>query len=78
MCMPKLPAVTPKRFEKMVLKLGFWLSHTRGSHRYYVHSDKRIVCIAMHSRDIPKGTLFAMIKDLKLSNQEFVEWLKKV
>jgi len=74
--MPKLPVVTPKKFARLVLKLGFRCSYTRGSHTYYIHPDKRIVCIAMHGKDIPTGTLFAIVKDIQLTKQEFINLLR--
>jgi len=75
--MPKLPAVGPKRFVKLILKLGFRYSHAKGSYQYYIDEGKRIVCVAMHNRDIPKGTLFAMVKDIGLTKEEFASLLRE-
>ena len=76
--MPKLPVVSPKKFEKLILKLGFRHSHTRGSHNYFIDEKKRIVCIAIHNRDIPNGTLLAMIKDIGLTKEEFTSLLRGI
>lgn len=75
--MPKLPVVAPKRFVKLLLKLGFRYSHANGSHQYYIDTNKRIVCVAMHNRDIPKGTLLAMVKDIGLTKEGFISLLRE-
>ena len=72
--MPRLPAVSPKKFITIIQTLGFFHSHTRGSHNYYI-KERKIVCVAIHGRDIPKGTLMAMIKDIGLSRDEFISLL---
>lgn len=41
--MPKLPRLTPKEAEEMLLKHGFELIRTKGSHRIYLKKNKRIV-----------------------------------
>ncbi|OGL60630.1 hypothetical protein A3H10_00785 [Candidatus Uhrbacteria bacterium RIFCSPLOWO2_12_FULL_46_10] len=75
--MPKLPAVKPRDFIRVVIKLGFFRHHkSQGSHIAMTHPDGRRVVVAMHAgRDIPKGTLYAMIKDLNISTSEFIDLL---
>lgn len=41
--MPKLPRLTPAEAESMLLKVGFENIRTRGSHKIYGKTDKRIV-----------------------------------
>ncbi|MCX5803713.1 MAG: type II toxin-antitoxin system HicA family toxin [Proteobacteria bacterium] len=41
--MPKLPRLTPPEAETMLLKAGFELIRSKGSHRIYLKEDKRIV-----------------------------------
>ena len=41
--MAKLPQLTPYEAETMLLKAGFELIRSRGSHRIYMKKDKRIV-----------------------------------
>ncbi len=41
--MPKLPKLTVEELEKQVLKSGFELIRTKGSHRIYKKNNKRIV-----------------------------------
>lgn len=76
--MPKSPAVKPRDFIQVVIKLGFFRHHkSRSSHIVMTHPDGRRVVVAMHAgRDIPKGTLHAMIKDLNITIEEFIALLK--
>ncbi|MBC8527025.1 MAG: type II toxin-antitoxin system HicA family toxin [Candidatus Cloacimonetes bacterium] len=41
--MPKLPRSTADEAEKMLLKSGFEKIRTKGSHRIYLKSNRRIV-----------------------------------
>jgi predicted RNA binding protein YcfA (HicA-like mRNA interferase family) len=47
----KLPKLTPEEAEKMLLKAGFEMKRSKGSHRIYVKENKRIV-IPFHARKI--------------------------
>jgi predicted RNA binding protein YcfA (HicA-like mRNA interferase family) len=46
-----------------------------GSHLVLKHSDGRRTTVPVHSKDIPKGTLLAIIKDAKISKEDFLELL---
>ena len=41
--MPKIPRLTSKEAEKMLLKNGFQLIRSKGSHRIYKKQDKRFI-----------------------------------
>lgn len=41
------------------------------------YPDGRKTIVPMHSKDIPSGTLFAILKDIKISKDEFLEALRK-
>lgn len=73
--MPKLPAVKPKEIIRALEWLGFSRHRkSRGSHIAMSHEDGRRVIIPVHhGRDIPKGTLFGIIKDLNISKEEFLK-----
>ena len=75
--MPKLPAIKPRDFIRVVTKLGFFRHHkSRSSHIVMAHQDGRRVVVAIHAgRDIPKGTLRAMINDLNISIDNFIDLL---
>jgi len=70
--MPQLPSVKPKELVRALKRLGFSEHRQRGtSHLIMVHVDGRRAVIAMHSgRDIPKGTLHGILKDIEVAPQE--------
>jgi len=69
--MPKLPQIKPKRFVRLLIQLDFRFVRQKGSHAVYIHADGRIIVVAMHSYDIPLGTLRDMLKDLHIPPDEF-------
>jgi len=61
--MPKIPALTPDKVIKILLRNGFELDHQTGSHRvYYNSATKRRAVVPYHKKDIPKGTLLSILK----------------
>lgn len=77
--MPKLPVIKDRELIKILLKLGFAQHKERGtSHLVFAHPDGRRTTVARHpGRDIPRGTLRAILRDINISPQEFSEILKK-
>ena len=69
--MPKLPTLSPNKLIKRLKKLGFVKDHQTGSHlvMYHPKGEKRAV-IAMHLKDIPKGTLNSLLKEAGISREE--------
>jgi len=57
---------------------GFALDHVSGSHFIYHHpaSRKRAV-VARHNRDIPKGTLLALLKEAGFTRDDIIRFLTK-
>ena len=76
--MPKLPIVNDKKLVSALKKMGFLLCRQRGtSHLVMKRPDGRRTVIPIHpGRDIPRGTLKAILKDIEISIKEFVENLK--
>ncbi len=76
--MPKLPIIKSKELIKILKKVGFFKHHQVGSHIQFKHLDGRRVTVPFHSgKDIPRGTLKAILCDLKISIEEFIKLLKK-
>lgn len=77
--MPKLPVVKDRNIIRVLRKLGFFESPERGtSHLVFKHPDGRITTVARHpGKDFPRGTLRAILRDINISTQEFVRFLKK-
>ena len=71
--MARLPAANPKQVLKILVKLGFEVKRQTGSHVRLIHPDGRATTIAMHNRDLPKGTLRAILKQSGITLEEFLE-----
>ncbi len=70
--MPKLPRISGKKISKILINLGFQEFRKRGSHVFFVHKDKRVTTIPIHgNKEIPIGTLSSVLKDIKISYDDF-------
>jgi predicted RNA binding protein YcfA (HicA-like mRNA interferase family) len=75
--MAKLPVLKARELLTVLQRLGFVIHHQRGSHVQLKHTDGRRITIPMHvAKEIRRGTLRAIITDLGLTVDEFVEVLK--
>jgi predicted RNA binding protein YcfA (HicA-like mRNA interferase family) len=73
----KLPIIKHKQLIRVLGKLGCIEKRQTGSHRiFYCSIQRRIISVPFHNKDIKKGLLNAIIKDLDLSLEEFNELLK--
>jgi predicted RNA binding protein YcfA (HicA-like mRNA interferase family) len=61
--MSNTSSLTPKDIVRILKQKGFVLDRSRGSHQVWLHpvSRKRAI-IPMHNKDIPLGTLYAILK----------------
>ena len=76
--MSKLPVLKSKDLVKVLKKMGFFKHHQVGSHAQFKHPDGRRTTIPIHfGKDIPKGTFKAILRDLEISTNEFIKFLKK-
>lgn len=74
--MTKLPSLKPAQVIRKLRKAGFVFDrHAKGSHEiWYNPQTSRHTVVPNHpGRDIPKGTLQAVIKAAGLSVHEFTE-----
>ena len=74
--MPKLPTITPKKLIKVFERLGFQIDHTSGSHFVLYHAvDKKRVTIPSHAKDLPKGTLLAILRQAEIDKDQLSDLL---
>jgi predicted RNA binding protein YcfA (HicA-like mRNA interferase family) len=70
--MPKLPVLTPQAILKILMKNGFRIDRIKGSHHMMINDENNIrLVIPMHKRDLPKGTLYEIIKLSGIPPEEF-------
>ena len=71
--MGSLPVLKPREVIRVLERLGFVEIRQRGSHRQFRHPDGRQTTVPDHgSRDISPILLRQIIKDIKLTTEEFV------
>jgi predicted RNA binding protein YcfA (HicA-like mRNA interferase family) len=56
---------------RRLLKAGFVEVRQSGSHKVLRHPDGRLTYVAMHPGDVPTGTFRAMLKQARLTQEEF-------
>ncbi len=61
--------ITPQKLRKILEKNGFVFSRQSGSHAVFRNREKNLrTVLPMHNKDIPKGTLNAILKDAGLEH----------
>ncbi len=70
--MPKLRPAKPNDVGRILEKLGFARIRQSGSHAVYHHADGRWTTVPIHKgRDLGRGILRKILKDVKISVDEF-------
>jgi predicted RNA binding protein YcfA (HicA-like mRNA interferase family) len=73
--MPKLPRISSKKLIKAIEKAGFSNIRSKGSHQTFVHADRGATTIPRNDKEIPVGTLHAILKDTDLTVEQLIELL---
>ena len=72
--MSKLPLLSGVELCKVLVKLGFQEIRQKGSYKYFRHPDGRATVVPMHSnRDIGRGLLRKILKEIELSREDFLK-----
>ncbi len=72
----KLPVVSGMETIKALSKIGYYVRNQKGSHVHLRHPIRKPLTVPMHST-IAKGTLKEIIKSAGITEEEFLELLKK-
>ena len=68
--MPKI--YTPKEVIKKLKKLGFVEDRQSGSHKIFYHPEtKTRAVVPYHLKELPKGTLSAILRESNISKGDF-------
>ena len=68
----RLPSYTSKELLRVFRRLGFEVDHQTGSHAVLRHPDGRRTVIAMHAKDLKRGTVSGIIKQAGYTIEEFL------
>jgi predicted RNA binding protein YcfA (HicA-like mRNA interferase family) len=73
----RLPALRARDVIRALERAGFTVSRTSGSHSRLVHSSDpaRKVTVPVHTGDLPRGTVRAIISQAGLTVAEFIAYL---
>jgi predicted RNA binding protein YcfA (HicA-like mRNA interferase family) len=70
--LPKLRPARPEEVTRVLEKIGFVRIRQNGSHAVYHHPDSRWTTVPIHGgRDLGKGILRKILKDAKITADEF-------
>jgi predicted RNA binding protein YcfA (HicA-like mRNA interferase family) len=76
--MSKLPVVSAKELERIILKLGFEITRQKGSHRFYKHPDGRYTTIPHHpGEDISRPLIRTILREIELDVEEYIRLLNE-
>lgn len=71
-----LPSVTPRQVLAALKRDGFQVQRQRGSHLFLWHPVRDVITtVPFHAKDLPRGTLRAILKQAGLSDDEFKDLL---
>jgi predicted RNA binding protein YcfA (HicA-like mRNA interferase family) len=63
---------------RALARIGFRISRQRGSHVILKHPDGRVTVVPIHSgEDVGTGLLLKIIKDAKMSKEQFLKLLEE-
>ncbi len=73
----KLPAIKSRDLIKILKKLNCVEKRQTGSHLiFYCPNQKKIIPVPIHSKDLKKGLVHSIRKELNLSIKEFIRLLR--
>ena len=71
--MSRAPSLTPKELIKLLEQRGFVLDCSKGSHQIYFNKEKKLrVVVPMHNKDLPTGTLHAILKQADIDKNDLI------
>jgi predicted RNA binding protein YcfA (HicA-like mRNA interferase family) len=74
--MSRLPALKPRQVVSALERAGFTVVRVAGSHyQMFNEQTRRHTTVPHHNRDLPRGTVAAIIQQAGLTREEFLKFL---
>jgi predicted RNA binding protein YcfA (HicA-like mRNA interferase family) len=74
--MTRIPSLKPREVVAALQRCGFVVVRTVGSHyQLFNESTRRHTTVPLHNRDLPRGTVSAIIQQAGLTRQQFLDAL---
>jgi len=72
-----LPALSGRAVVAVLQRAGFEVVRRKGSHNFLRHrgDPSRQTVVPVHRRDLPPGTLLAILRQARLDRDEFLDLL---
>ena len=71
--------IDAKTLEKLLLSQGFEIKRQMGSHVFYRHPDGRYTTLPHHKgRDIGRALVREILRQIQITPEEFIEFLKEL
>jgi predicted RNA binding protein YcfA (HicA-like mRNA interferase family) len=74
--MSKLPIISGRDCIKALMKIGFQQKRQKGSHISIVRKDPYAQVVVPDHKELDRGTLHSIIRQVGLSTEEFIDLLK--
>jgi len=76
--MSKLPIISAKELEKILLRIEFVKIRQKGSHAFYRHSDGRYTTLPHHKgEDLSRPLIRQILREIRITPEELNSLLKK-
>ena len=70
--MSRLPMVTPREMLATLKRAGFVEHHTKGSHIYLWHPEKKLMTgVPMHAKDLKRSLMKEILRQANLTEEKF-------
>jgi predicted RNA binding protein YcfA (HicA-like mRNA interferase family) len=74
--MSRLPALKPRQVVSVLERAGFVVIRIIGSHYQMLNErTRRRTTVPLHNRDLPRGTISAILQQAGLTRDEFLKLL---
>jgi predicted RNA binding protein YcfA (HicA-like mRNA interferase family) len=75
--MTRLPSLPARRVIAALERAGFRVIRIKGTHHFMRHQTDptRQTVVSLHRRDLPPGTLHAILRQARLTPDEFLDLL---
>jgi len=77
--MSELKPISAKKLLKVLSRMGFQTVRQKGSHIRLVHPDGRRVTVPIHpNQELDRSFIRMVIKEIKVTKEEFIKHLEEV
>jgi predicted RNA binding protein YcfA (HicA-like mRNA interferase family) len=71
--MSRLPVLSARKVIKILKKMGYRVHRQTGSHIHLWNPERKVLVTIPNHPELAKGTLLSIIKQAKISKEEFID-----